>query len=132
MAGVRSLALALLAPLLLGAGDAPAGPDYAADARSIGQPVNDNYAYLGRFEGGRMPMSDTLRAEAAAVDSRDALVRYAERALSTLADHHAITGSSLSDSWGLVPSYADMWIERSDYTITAVRAGSPAEQAGIE
>ena len=35
MARVRLLAAALLAPILLGAGDAPAKPDYAADARSI-------------------------------------------------------------------------------------------------
>ncbi len=131
MAGVRSIVLAVLAGLLLGAADAPAEPDYAADARSIEQLVNANYAYLDRFEGGRMPMSDKLRAEADAVDSRDALIRYAERALAALADHHAITGSSLADSWGLVPSYSDMWIEGPDYTVTAVRTGSPAERAGI-
>ena len=131
MARVRLLAAALLAPLLLGAGDAPPQPDYAADARSIEQLVDENYAYLERFDGGRMPLSDTLRAEADAVDSRDALIRYAERALATLADHHAITGSSLADSWGLVPSYCDMWIEGPVYAITAVRDGSPAGQAGV-
>jgi carboxyl-terminal processing protease len=60
-----------------------------------------------------MPMSDKLRAEADAVDSRDALIRYAERALAALADHHAITGSSLADSWALVPSYSDLWVETS-------------------
>ncbi len=133
MARVRLLAAVLLAPLLLGAGEATAEPDYAADARAIEQIVNDNYAYLERFEGGRMPMSDKLRAEAEAVDSRDELVRYAERALATLADHHAITGSSLADSWALVPSYSDMWIERrgDGYAITAVRENSPAAGADI-
>lgn len=133
MAGVRSLAFALLAPLLLGAAEAPAERDYAADARSIEQLVDANYAYLDRFDGGRMPMSDKLRAEADAVHSRQDLIRYAERALATLADHHAITGSSLADSWGLVPSYSDLWIEpRGDaYAITAVREGSPAAAADI-
>src|SRR5688572_1025341 len=133
MAGVRSCILALLSPLLLGAAEAPQEPDYAADARSIEHLVNDNYAYLDRFEGGRMPLSDKLRAEADAVDNRDALIRYAERALTTLADHHAITGGSLADSWGLVPSYSDLWIEpRGDaYAITAVREGSPAAGADI-
>ena len=133
MAGVRSCILALLSPLLLGAAEAPKEPDYAADARSIERLVNEDYAYLDRFEGGHMPMSDKLRAEADAVDSRDALIRYAERALATLADHHAITGSSLADSWGLVPSYSDLWIEpRGDaYAITAVREDSPAGGAGI-
>ena len=124
-----AFALALLAPLLIGAGESPA-PDYAADARSIERLVNEDYAYLDRFEGGRMPMSDTLRAEAEQVDSRDELVRYAERALTALADHHAITGSSLADSWALVPSYSDLWVE-PDFTISAVREGSPAEQAGV-
>jgi carboxyl-terminal processing protease len=125
----RTVALALLAPLLIGAGESPA-PDYAADARSIERLVNEDYAYLDRFEGGRMPMSDTLRAEAEQVDSRDELVRYAERALTALADHHAITGSSLAGSWALVPSYSDLWIE-PDFTISAVRESSPAERAGV-
>lgn len=127
----RLLAFALFLPLLLGAKEAPKQPDYAADARSIERLVNEDYAYLDRFDGGHMPMSDKLRAEADAVDNREALIRYAERALATLADHHAITGSSLADSWALVPSYSDLWIEGADYTITAVRERSPAEQAGV-
>jgi len=132
MLRVRHGAVALLVPLVLGAADAPAAPDYAADARSIERLVDTDYAYLERFDGGRMPMSDTLRAEAESVASRDALIRFAERALTALADHHAITGSSLADSWALVPSYSDLWIEGPDYTITAVRAGSPAEKAGVQ
>jgi carboxyl-terminal processing protease len=50
-----------------------------------------------------------------------------------LADHHAITGASFSDSWGLVPSYADLWIERraGGFAVDAVRSGSPAARAGI-
>ena len=54
MARLAALALALAAPLLLGAGESP---DYAADARAIERLVNEDYAYLDRFEGGRMPMS---------------------------------------------------------------------------
>jgi carboxyl-terminal processing protease len=133
MAGVRLLAAVLLAPLLVGAADTPSGSDYAADARSIERLVNDNYAYLDRFEGGRMPMSDKFRAEAEAVDSREALIRYAERALAALADHHAITGSSFNDSWAIIPTYADLWVVRrgGQYLIEAVREGSPAEKVGI-
>lgn len=132
MPRIAAYALLLIAPLLIGAGESPA-PDYAADARSIERLVNEDYAYLERFENGRVPLSDKLRAEAEQVDSRDELVRYAERALTVLADHHAITGSSLADSWALVPSYSDLWIEpRGDaFAITAVREGSPAEQAGV-
>jgi carboxyl-terminal processing protease len=133
MLRVRDGAAALLLPLLLGAADAPAAPDYAADARSIERLVDEDYAYLERFDGARMPMSDKLRAEAESVASRDALIRFAERALTALADHHAITGSSLADSWALVPSYSDLWIEPdgAGFAITAVREGSPAEKAGV-
>ena len=132
MPRMAAYALLVIAPLLIGAGESPA-PDYAADAQSIERLVNEDYAYLERFENGRVPLSDKLRAEAEQVDSRDELVRYAERALAVLADHHAITGSSLADSWALVPSYSDLWIEpRGDaFAITAVREGSPAEQAGV-
>jgi S1-C subfamily serine protease len=34
------------------------------------------------------------------------------------------------DSWAVVPTYADRWIDTGD-RITAVRGGSPAERAGI-
>ncbi|WP_420478504.1 PDZ domain-containing protein [Brevundimonas sp. FT23028] len=106
---------------------------YRADALSIEGLVNANYAYLDRFPGGVMPMTETLRAEAAAVHDRSTLLRYAGHAITALADHHAITGASFSDDWGLVPSYSDLWIEPEGavWRITAVREGSPAEAAGV-
>lgn len=126
---------ALLAAIILGtaATAEPVATDYAADARSIERRVNEEYAYLERFPAQRMPMTDKLRAEAAAVTDMRSLVRYSERAVALLADHHAIVGSSFKDSWALVPSYSDLWIERRSgaYLITAVRSGSPAERAGI-
>ncbi len=111
----------------------PTAVDFASDAQSIERRVNEDYAYLDRFPGQRMPMTDKLRAEAAAVIDRRSLVRYSERAMALLADHHAIVGSSFKDSWALVPSYGDLWIERRStaYLVTAVRSGSPAEQAGV-
>lgn len=104
-----------------------------ADALSIERLINENYAYPERFEGGVMPMPARLREEAERVGDRRALLLYAERALLALADHHAITGASLRDSWAVVPSYADLWIEQRGgaFVIEAVRAGSPAERAGI-
>ena len=125
--------LRLVACLLLLAA-APAAPvDHAADARSIEALVNANYAYLDRFPGARMPMSDRLRGEAEKVTSQRELVRFAERALTLLADHHAITGASLKDSWAVFPSYGDLWIERdaAGFRVTAVRDGSPAATAGV-
>ncbi|MDQ8029463.1 MAG: S41 family peptidase [Brevundimonas sp.] len=106
---------------------------YRADAQSIEGLINSQYGYLDRFPGGVMPMSDALRAEAAAVHDGATLLAYAEHALTALADHHAITGSSFRDSRALTPSYADLWVEREGevWRITAVREGSPAEAAGV-
>ncbi|RZJ88591.1 MAG: peptidase S41 [Brevundimonas sp.] len=131
--------LLILAALLPFAGPVHAQtPDlppeaFRADARSIEGLINANYAYLDRFPDGAMPMSDVLRAEAEAVHDRASLLLYAEHALTTLADHHAITGSSFRDSWAVTPSYADLWVERQGevWRITAVREGSPAEAAGV-
>jgi carboxyl-terminal processing protease len=105
---------------------------FRADARSIEALVNARYAYLERL-GGRFFLSEPLRAEAERVGDRRALLRFAERVLLTLADHHAITGASFADSWAVVPSFADLWIERGGggYRIAAVREGSPAASAGI-
>ena len=111
----------------------PTPAAYRADALSIEGLINSQYAYLDRFPDGAMPVSPVLRAEAEAVSDRRSLLRYAERALTALADHHAITGGSFADSWGLVPSYSDLWIEPEGdlWRITAVRRGSPSEGAGV-
>lgn len=94
--------------------------------------VNEQYAYLERFDTGQMPTTEKLRQEAAAADTEKAKLKYAERALLMLADDHAITRNSLPDSWGL-SSKSDLWVEISgrDYVVTAVRDGSPAYMAGI-
>jgi carboxyl-terminal processing protease len=106
---------------------------FRQDALSIEGLINSQYAYLDRFPGAVMPMSDALRAEAAAVHDRSSLLHYAEHALTALADHHAITGGSFRDSWAVTPSYSDLWVERDGeaWRITAVREGSPAEAAGV-
>lgn len=127
----------LLLPVLIALIASPAvaqtAEDYRRDARSIETLVNDQYAYLDRFPGGAMPMSDGLRSEAETVSDSRSLLRYAEHAVAALADHHAITGSSFNDSWALVPSYADLWVEPEGgaWRITAVREGSPAAEAGV-
>jgi C-terminal processing protease CtpA/Prc len=126
----------VLAATLVGTSAAAAltPADYRADAQSIEALVNANYAYLERFPGEHMPMTAKLRAEADQVADEKQLIRYAERALTLLADPHAITGSSLKDSWAVFPSYGDLWVEPRGgaYVIEAVRDGSPSEQAGIK
>jgi carboxyl-terminal processing protease len=111
----------------------PAAAEYRADALAIEPLINRHYAYLDRFEGAAAPIGERLRTEASQVGDRRALLRYAERALLALADHHAITGASFADSWAVVPSYSDLWIVRAgdSYRVESVREGSPAEAAGI-
>lgn len=106
---------------------------YRQDARSIEPLIASNYAYLDRFGSAGVPISDKLRIEAEQVTDRPSLLRYAERILLSLSDHHAITGSSLANSWAVVPSYADLWVVENDgvYTVDAVRSGFPAQEAGI-
>lgn len=127
--------LRLLSVALLAASAAYAAEPSALrqDARALEVLVNQKYAYLERLPNGRFELTDKLRAEAEEVDTRRELVRYAERGLALLADHHAITGASLSDSWAVFPSYGDLWVERQGpgYVIDAVREGSPAQQAGV-
>lgn len=106
---------------------------YRADAVSILPLIERTYAYLDRFPAGIIPVSEGLSGQAAQVTDFRSLIRYAERVLLSLADHHAILGSSLADSWALVPSYTDLWILQEDgvYVVEAVREGSPAERAQI-
>ena len=106
---------------------------FREDARSIEKLIDDNYAYKERLPRGQIPVSTTLRAEVEQVHDKRSLLRYAERVLFTLADHHAITGASLPNSWAVVPSYSDLWIEKKGvrYVVDAVRPGSPSEQADL-
>jgi C-terminal processing protease CtpA/Prc len=83
--------------------------------------------------GGVVPQSTVLAARRTAVSDRRSLLRYAEDRIASLADHHAITGSSFADSWAVIPTYADLWIvaRNDEFIIEAVREGSPAMKAGI-
>jgi len=107
--------------------------EYRDDAQSIEGLINRVYAYPERLPGGRFALTPKLRDEAARVSDSRSLLRFAERALMLLADHHAITGSSFGDSYGLVPSFADLWIVQagSEFLVDAVRDGSPAAFAGV-
>jgi carboxyl-terminal processing protease len=122
-------ALALLATTAAMAEQpAPTPAEYRADALSFAPLVNDRYAYLDRL-GGHFALTPALQREADAVHDDKSLLRFLERGVALLADHHAITGSSFNDSWAIVPSYSDMWVEEKGgtYTVTSVRSASPAE-----
>jgi len=132
---LAALALLTLAPLATAqTTSAPTVEDYRQDALALPALIEEQYAYAERLPGGVFPNTDVLKAEAEAVQDQAGLLRYAEHALTALADHHAITGSSFSDSWAVTPSYSDLWIEPQGqaWAITAVRADSPAQAAGVQ
>ena len=130
----------MLGSMMLAAGRDAAGSPIIPDAgglcrrRALDRAlVNENYAYLERFRGRKMPISEKLRARGCGGGQPRRADPLCRARIDVLADHHAITGASLKDSWGLVPSYSDLWIEKraTDYAITAVRPDTPASKAGI-
>jgi len=126
--------LALLAAVTAAAAQAEApAVDYAGDAKALDKIIVENYAYEDHWPGRTLPDSVDLARERAAVHDHDTLLHYAEDRIASLADHHAITGSSFPDSWAVVPTYADLWVERrgAEYVIDAVRPGFPAAKGGI-
>jgi carboxyl-terminal processing protease len=107
--------------------------DFRSDALSVETLINDNYAYLDRLPNGHYQLTERLRAEAGTVNDQRSLLAFLERAIMLLADHHAITGKSFPNSWAVVPSYADLWVEckMNSCVITAIKDASPAAKAGI-
>ncbi|WP_239807235.1 S41 family peptidase [Croceicoccus hydrothermalis] len=129
---LKALPSIIFAPLLLAGATEPV--DYNAAAADLDQTIERQYAYLDKLPDGTLPQSDVLTREREAVHDERTLLRYAEHRIASLADHHAITGSSFADSWAVVPTYADLWVVFEDgrYVIDAVRPDSPASQAGIQ
>ena len=132
----RGLAGSLAAsPLLFSASARAQAAPAADDARSLIDLIFQNYAYAERLAGFSEQRLRLLRErDAPRVADRGELVSFGERALAALFDHHAILGASRATSYGLVPSYADLWIvegARRRLVVEDVRAGSPAFAAGV-
>lgn len=107
--------------------------EFADAARDLDNTIAEKYAYLDKLPGEKLPESDDLRREREAVHDDRSLLAYAEKRIASLADHHAITGSSFRDSWAVVPTYTDIWIVQhgDQFVIDAVRQQSPADEAGL-
>jgi carboxyl-terminal processing protease len=107
-------------------------PDYRADAEHLLDLLDENYAYFQRFDG-RNPARGASGVDLDAVTDSASLLRFAECAINAIQDHHAILGISSRSSYGLTPSFNDLWVEYRDgaYVITDVRDGSPAQAAGV-
>ena len=107
-------------------------PDYRADAEHLLELIDEEYAYLERFDG-RNPARGAQGVDLGAVTDASSLLRFTECAINALEDHHAILGVSSRSSYGLTPSYNDLWVEHLNgaYVVTDVRDGSPAQAAGV-
>ena len=111
----------------------PTRAEIQQDAQQLLDIIERDYAYRDRFPENEIPVRGELENQIPLLGSRSDLIEFSERALHALYDHHSITGTGSSDAYGLVPSFADLWIELSDdgYEIVDVRQNSPASDAGI-
>lgn len=103
------------------------------DAYALLDLIETEFAYSDRFPNGYIPVRSEMASRIPYLSTRADLVAFAQASFHTLYDHHSITGAGLQEAYGLVPSFADLWIERTPngYEIEDVRRGSPALDYGI-
>lgn len=103
------------------------------DAWALIDLIENEFAYADRFPGGEVPVRKELAGRINSLSTRNDLIAFSQQAFHSIYDHHSITGAGLPDAYGLVPSFADLWIERTDlgYVIRDVRRGSPALKSGV-
>jgi C-terminal processing protease CtpA/Prc len=106
---------------------------YTRDFASAWTFVRDQYAYFDakKTDWNRVRESLEPRARAARTDAE--FIGVLEIMLEQLYDHHAHLGVNTATSPRLVPSGADVWAEHRQGRayVTAVRAGSSAQRAGL-
>lgn len=132
----RPLAAAAAIAATAIAGAAPPLPDAGArraDAAALCSDVAAQYAYLAAKAIDWEAACRDLADSAERATTRAALVAALERALRELYDAHAHLGTHTPASPRLVPSQADVLARYVDGQpiVEAVRAGSPAQRAGV-
>lgn len=83
--------LILSGAFLLGADAYAQTPDYRADAQTVLDLIDRQYAYAHRFDG-RNPARDAQGVDVESVTDAASVLRFAECAVNALHDHHAILG----------------------------------------
>ena len=106
---------------------------YAQDFDAAWTFVRDNYAYFDRKQTDWDRVRVQLAPRAKAAQSRDEFIGVLELMVEQLYDSHAHLGTNTSSSPRLIPSATDVWAEHREgrALVTAVRAGSQAERAGL-
>ncbi len=104
-----------------------------SDAFTLLDLIDQRFAYADRFPGRYPPTRAELSGLIYSLNTREDLIAFSQLAFHTLYDHHSITSAGLCDAHALVPSFADLWIEKTDagYEVADVRQGSPALRIGI-
>lgn len=110
-----------------------AAETYAEDFDVFWRFVRDNYAYFHQKKTDWNEVRAIYRKHAVQAQSTGAFIGHLEDALEELYDHHAHLGVNTAASPRLVPSGTDLWAEwqKNEAVVTAVRAGSAAEKAGL-
>ena len=104
-----------------------------SDAYELMDLIEARFAYAHRYPNGMIPVRAELQSQIPYLNTRNDLIAFCQNAFHALYDHHSITGTGLLDDYALVPSSADMWVEKTcnGYEIMDVRQGSPAQMVGI-
>jgi carboxyl-terminal processing protease len=107
--------------------------DIQNDAYALLDLIETRFAYADRFPNYYIPVRAELQNQIPYLQGRNDLIGFAQTAFHALYDHHSIAGVGLLDDYALVPSFADLWIEKTvnGYEIMDVRKGSPALRAGL-
>ena len=107
---------------------------YVQDFEAAWTLVRENYAYFSEKSVDWNRVHTHFLPLAQQVHSRDELIDLLEAMLEHLTDPHAHLGVNTAHSPRMIPSGTDLWAEYRDGRplISAVRAGSAAERAGIQ
>lgn len=107
--------------------------DYEKDFNGFWLDVKDHYAYLDKQRIAWNKVKEIYAPQAATVKSDSAFIRLLENVLNELYNGHNSLNTNLNSSNRLVPSGADMYVEKQNgkYIITDLRQGGKASKCGL-
>ena len=107
---------------------------YQKDFDELWKLVNENYAYLQQQNIDWQRVKGIYQKSVDTVQSRNSFITLLEKVLNELYNGHSSLNTNLESSNRLVPSGADMFVERvgNTYIISDLRKGFGAEQCGLK
>ncbi len=101
-----------------------------SDINAFCETVTSQYIYLEKLNGNFPLACDQARNRVATTDHGAERFRVLERLLDSLYENHGMFGANASDSFKLIPSGADFWIDEG--RVSAVLPQSAAANAGLQ